>query len=92
MDVSGQLHAPAALLPGKDSLYPVDRRLGVPQCRSGRGGEEKNSQPLLGFEPPTIQSVFQRDTAELSRLLLSVSHTMYNNLFNYIIELGFLTC
>jgi hypothetical protein len=24
---------------------------------SGRGGEEKNSQPLLGLEPPIIQPV-----------------------------------
>jgi len=25
-----------------------------PQSRSGRGGEEKNSQPLTGLEPPII--------------------------------------
>jgi len=29
----------------------LDRRLGGPQSRSGRGGEEKNSQPLPGIEP-----------------------------------------
>jgi hypothetical protein len=29
----------------------MDRRLGGPQRRSGRGGEDKNSQPLPGFEP-----------------------------------------
>jgi hypothetical protein len=29
----------------------LDRRLGGPQSRSGRGGEEKNSQLLLGIEP-----------------------------------------
>jgi hypothetical protein len=46
MEVSGQLHAPAALPPGKDTRYPLDRRLGGPQSQSGRGGEEKNSQPL----------------------------------------------
>jgi hypothetical protein len=28
----------------------LDRRLGGPQSRSGRGGEEKNSQPLPGIE------------------------------------------
>jgi hypothetical protein len=39
--VSGQLHAPAALTPGKETLYPLDRRLGEPQNRSGRRGEEK---------------------------------------------------
>jgi hypothetical protein len=63
--VSGQLHVPAALPPGKNSWYPLDRKLGGPQNRSGRGGEEKNSQPLLGLEPPIIQSY----TTELSRLL-----------------------
>jgi hypothetical protein len=45
MEVSGQLHAPAALPPGKNPWYPLDRRLGGPPSRSGRGGEEKNSQP-----------------------------------------------
>jgi len=29
----------------------LDRRLGGPQSRSGRGGEEKNSQPPPGKEP-----------------------------------------
>jgi hypothetical protein len=36
---------------------PFDRRLGGPQSRSGRGGEEKNSQPLSGLEPTIIQPV-----------------------------------
>jgi hypothetical protein len=36
---------------GKMPWYPLDRRLGVPQSRSGRGGEEKNFQPLPGIEP-----------------------------------------
>jgi hypothetical protein len=44
--------------------YPLDRRLGGPQSRSGRSGEEKNSQPLPGLEPPIIQPL-----AQLSRLL-----------------------
>jgi hypothetical protein len=54
---------------GKSFWYPLDRRLGGPQSRPGRGGEEKNSQPLLGLEPPIIQPVAQRYTTELSRLL-----------------------
>jgi hypothetical protein len=29
----------------------LDRRPGEPQSRSGRGGGEKNSQPLPGIEP-----------------------------------------
>jgi hypothetical protein len=36
---------------GKSPWYQLDRRLGGPQSRSGRGGEEKNSQPLPGLEP-----------------------------------------
>jgi hypothetical protein len=44
MEVSGQLHAPATLTPGS-LRYPLDRGLGGPQSRSGRGGEDKNSQP-----------------------------------------------
>jgi hypothetical protein len=41
MEVSGQLHAPAGLPPGRKPPYPLDRRLGGPQSRSGRGGEKK---------------------------------------------------
>jgi hypothetical protein len=58
------------------SLYPqekcpwfqLDRRLSGPQSRSGRGGEKKNSQPLLGLEPPIIHPIAQRYTTELSHL------------------------
>jgi hypothetical protein len=57
---------PAALPPGKELL---DRRLGRHQSRSGRSGEEKNSQTLPGFEPLFIQTVAQYYTSELSRLL-----------------------
>jgi len=55
MEVSGQLHAPAALLPAKGPWYPLDRRMGGPQSRSEHGGEEKSSQPLSGLESPIIQ-------------------------------------
>jgi hypothetical protein len=43
MELSGQFHAPAALSRGKSPRYPLDRRLGGPQSRSGRGGEEENT-------------------------------------------------
>jgi hypothetical protein len=36
---------------GKNPQYPLDRRLGGSQSRSGGGGEEKNSQPPPGIEP-----------------------------------------
>jgi hypothetical protein len=45
MELTGQLQAPAALFQGRNLWYLLDRRLGVPQSRSGRDGEEKNSQP-----------------------------------------------
>jgi hypothetical protein len=53
MGVSDQFHDPAALPPGKKpTWYPVDRRLGGPQSRSGHSGsEEKNSQPPPEIEP-----------------------------------------
>jgi hypothetical protein len=38
-------------LQGKSPWYSLDRRLGGPQSRSGRGGEEKNFQPQPGIEP-----------------------------------------
>jgi hypothetical protein len=38
-------------LQGKSPWYPLDRRLSGPQSRSGRGGEEKNSQPPSEIEP-----------------------------------------
>jgi hypothetical protein len=43
---------PQPLYPqGKIPCYPLDRRLGGLQSRSGRGGEEKNFQPPPGIEP-----------------------------------------
>jgi hypothetical protein len=59
---------PRPLYPqGRSPGYPLDRRLGGHQSLSGRGGEEKNSQLLPEIEPPIIQPVAQRYTAELSR-------------------------
>jgi hypothetical protein len=37
--------------------------------RSAHRGEEKNSQPLPGLEPPIMQPVAQRCTTELPRLI-----------------------
>jgi hypothetical protein len=70
MEVNGQLHDPAALPQGKSPSYPLDKRLGGPQSRSGHGGEEKNSHPIKGLEPPIIQLVAHRYTTELPRLLI----------------------
>jgi hypothetical protein len=69
MNVSGQLHAPAALPSGKEPLVPIVQETGWAQSRSQLGSEEKNSHPLLGLEPPIIQPVAQRYTTKLSRFL-----------------------
>jgi hypothetical protein len=45
MDVSGQLHVPAALLPGEKSPVTIGWRLGGSQSQSGRDGKEKTSCP-----------------------------------------------
>jgi len=47
MEVGGQRHAPPALPPGK-TWYPLYRRLGGPQGRSGGCGK---SRPPPGFDP-----------------------------------------
>jgi hypothetical protein len=46
MKVNRQLQARAALPPRKRSRYPLDRRLGEPQSRPGRRGEEKILDPV----------------------------------------------
>ena len=51
--VGGQRHAPAALPSGK-TRYPLCRRLGGPQDRSGR---MRKISPPPGSDPRTIQPV-----------------------------------
>jgi hypothetical protein len=58
MGMGGQRHAPAALPPGM-TRYPLYRRLGRPQGRSGR--VLKISFPP-GFDPRTVQLVASRYT------------------------------
>jgi len=54
----GQRHAPAALPPEK-TRYPLCRRLGGPQ---GRSGQVRKISPLPGFDPRTVQPVASRCT------------------------------
>ena len=58
MVVVRQHHAPAALPPGKNR-YPLYRRMGGPQARSGR---VRKISPPLGFDPRTVQPVASRYT------------------------------
>ena len=55
MRVGGQHHAPAALPPVM-TRYPLYRRLGGPQGRSGRVRKISPS-PSAGFDPRTVQPV-----------------------------------
>jgi hypothetical protein len=61
-----------------DRFTPRERAPGIhwigSQSRSGRGGEEKTSQPLSGLEPQIIQLVAQRYTTELFRPLFYMPH------------------
>jgi hypothetical protein len=57
---------------GKNPWYPLDRRLGGPQSRSGRGGEEKNSQPLAGIKPYNPDSPAR--SPALYRLIPPLNH------------------
>jgi hypothetical protein len=43
---------PVCFTPGNSSQYPLDRRLGGPQSRSGRLEEERNFDPT-GTRTPT---------------------------------------
>jgi hypothetical protein len=58
MTVGGQRHATAALPPGM-TRYPLYRRLGRPQGRSGR---VLKISPLSGFDPSTVQLKASRYT------------------------------
>jgi len=48
--MSGQVHAPVILPRGLSPRYPLDRRLGKPHSRYGRGDEEKNSHHCPHWE------------------------------------------
>jgi hypothetical protein len=49
MEVIGHIHAPAALLPGKETPLPLSR--------SGRGGEEEKIPAPTGNRIPVVQPV-----------------------------------
>ena len=59
MGVGGERHAPGSFTLWKETRYPLYRRLGGPQGRSGR--VRKISSPL-GFDPRTVRPVASRYT------------------------------
>jgi hypothetical protein len=79
---------PRPLYPqGNSPWYPLDRRLGGPQSRSGRGGEERNSQPPPGIEPynpdhPAHSPALYRLSYHGSVVTNNVSDFLSINLYN----------
>jgi hypothetical protein len=63
MAVVSQLQVPNAKTPEKIPRYSLDRRLGGPQNRSGRYGEEKHLAPA-GNLTPAVQPVARRDATD----------------------------
>jgi hypothetical protein len=57
MGVSGYLHDPAALPPGKILRLPLDMSLGETQNRSGRGGEGNKIPAPAENRTPFVQPV-----------------------------------
>jgi hypothetical protein len=73
---------------GKIPRYPFDRRLGAPQSRSGRGGEEKNSLPRQESNPrtPIVQPVAQRYADWAITALTYYVYRQYNIINNNILK------
>jgi len=71
MEVSGQLHAPAALPPGKSPHYSLDRWLGGLQNRSGRSGK-KVPYPRQKSNPGRPARSLVTIRTEISRLLAKI--------------------
>jgi hypothetical protein len=74
--VSGQLHAPAVLPPGKSPTYPLGRRLDGPQRRSWRYEEEKNMLSLLWNKPRffgrSVRILFIIPSELLERIIMCI--------------------
>jgi hypothetical protein len=60
-EVGGQRQTPAALSPGK-TRYPLYRRMGGPQGRSGR---VRKISPAAGFDSRTVQPLASCDVNSL---------------------------
>jgi hypothetical protein len=79
--VMSQSHAPAALYPQGKTRYPLYKRLGGPQ---GRSGQVRKILPPPGFDPRTVQSVVStRPTADFNNKCISVFCWL-----RYLIKLG----
>jgi hypothetical protein len=62
MEVSGQLHDPAALAPGKGPQVPTGLEAGVGPRAGSVAVEQSNSLPPAGNRTPAVQPVTHRYT------------------------------
>ena len=79
MRVGGQCHAPASLPPGK-TRYPLYRRLGGPQDRSGR---VRKISPPREFDPRTVQPVYRLHSYRSRKCHSFCETILYNKLKEY---------
>jgi hypothetical protein len=93
MGVSGQRHAPAALYPRwKDPRYPMYRRLGGPQSRSGHRGYRKNPFSSAGYRTSITRSSSPQPDSILTELTRSErSINIYFREITYHVNWGELT-
>jgi len=73
MRVGGQRHALTALPPGK-TQYPLYRRLGGPQSRSG---QVRKISPTPGFDPRTVQPVASRYAGSIYIYIYIYIHVLF---------------
>jgi len=67
---------PGRFLPTEKTQYPLYRRLGGPQ---GRSGQVRNTSPPPGFDPRTVQPVASRYTDYATRPTRTrVEHNNYH--------------
>jgi hypothetical protein len=55
--MNGQIHAPAALPPGRSPRHPLNGWMGGAQSRSGRGDEKNPFSAPAGIGTPVFQPV-----------------------------------
>jgi len=79
--VGGQRNVPA-LLPLRETRYPPNRRLGVPQ---GRSGWVQIISPPPGFEPRTVQPAASRYTAYATPAVYCKIVYILNDTFTHVV-------
>jgi hypothetical protein len=86
---------PRPLYPqGNSPPFPLDRRLGGPQSRSGRGGQEKSSHSPPGIEPlnsdrpacrlvaiPTELSTHKDHQSPEDRIMINTQSVVYYKIY-----------